>query len=253
MESQLGRLQKEFWSHLQRQQSKLPSLINETADFKANARANVYGTAYLVRLQKAIGVDFPILSRILGEDNLDSILEQYVLAHPSTSYTIRDASALLPKFLDTHTSTLDLPTWASELAALEWALVDLFDYPDELKLTLSELSQIEPANWLGLTFKWASDVRWLHSSYCFKDMLSIEDVHNPTFQQSTYRVWRNDEEVYWAALSGHEQQLYQLINEGRAFGEISTFFGDQLGLTEGSNVLFKNLSQWVSEGMFSAL
>ena len=50
-------------------------------------RLDIYRDMYLLRMEEALGIDFPALKHFLGDDEFMKLVARYTDAHPSRSYT----------------------------------------------------------------------------------------------------------------------------------------------------------------------
>jgi hypothetical protein len=90
---------------------------------------DVYANMYFYRLHDCIAEDFPRTKARTGDANFHNLMTDYLLAHPPTHYSLREAGAALPEFLLRHPLASEFPALA-DLARLEWARVDVFDETD---------------------------------------------------------------------------------------------------------------------------
>ena len=93
------------------------------AGLSASGRARIYSDMYLFRLVDALREDYPLLARLLGDEEFFSLCADYVRAHPSRHPSLARLGWALPGFLrDRAAPRADL----SDLAALEWARAEAF-------------------------------------------------------------------------------------------------------------------------------
>lgn len=70
---------------------------NIPADFKSGHHFKVYKNAYAIRLKESLEEDFPeTLSQI---ENADDVLNSYIKAHPSSSWTLAEFAQHFPEFI----------------------------------------------------------------------------------------------------------------------------------------------------------
>jgi hypothetical protein len=91
-------------------------------------RIEIYNRQYWFRLIDSFYDDFPGLRAILGRLKFNKLAREYLTAHPSTSFTMRNLGRHLPDFIDKHphlvSPRLDL---SQDMARFEWAQVEAFD------------------------------------------------------------------------------------------------------------------------------
>jgi hypothetical protein len=92
-------------------------------------RLDVYANMYFYRLHDCIAQDYPEVLAQIGDAKFHNLITDYLLVHPPSHYSLREAGAALPGFLFDHKLTAETPALA-DLARLEWARVDVFDDED---------------------------------------------------------------------------------------------------------------------------
>ena len=100
-------------------------------DDKADARErmDLYAGAYRARLVDSLGVDYPGLWSMLGDEQFYALCLDYIRQHPSRHTSIRWFGDRLPAFLG-KTSPYDAYPQVAEMAAFEWAQGLVFDAAD---------------------------------------------------------------------------------------------------------------------------
>lgn len=126
-------------------------------------RVDVYANMYFYRLKDALREDFPSLVKVLGEARYHNLITDYLLAHPSSHYSLRYAGQSLPRFLAAH-EIAEHP-WAADLAALEWARADAFQAVDAATLSPATLAVVPPEAWGELRFEPVAHVHLVRASW----------------------------------------------------------------------------------------
>jgi hypothetical protein len=103
-------------------------------------RIEIYNRQYWFRLIDSFYDDFPGLRAILGRLKFNKLAKEYLTAHPSTSFTMRNLGRFLPAFIDKHPQ-LVAPRFplAQDMVRFEWAQVEAFDGPTLPPLTADGL------------------------------------------------------------------------------------------------------------------
>jgi hypothetical protein len=101
-------------------------------------RLDIYADMYFYRLRDCLVEDFPKVAARIGDARFHNLATDYLLAHPSTHFSLRELGRSLPGFLRTHPLEREFPALA-DLARLDWARVDVFDDADAAPLSLPEL------------------------------------------------------------------------------------------------------------------
>jgi hypothetical protein len=102
---------------------------------------DVYANMYFHRLRDCLAEDFPALLAHLGEARFHNLVTDYLLAHPSTHFSLRELGRALPDFIASHALEREFPALA-DLARLEWARVDVFDDADAVPLSREEVLEL---------------------------------------------------------------------------------------------------------------
>ena len=77
----------------------LTSLVRPSHSLTAAERVDIYHGMYLLRMVEALEADYPALRHLLGEEPFAELVEDYVQAYPSRSYTLNRLGDHLPQFL----------------------------------------------------------------------------------------------------------------------------------------------------------
>jgi len=112
----------------------LAFLVRSDATLSAVEHVDIYADMYFYRLRDCLAEDFPKLAAQLGEARFHNLITDYLLAHPSSHFSLRELGRALPGFLAGHALARELPALA-DLAALEWARGDVFDETDATPLS----------------------------------------------------------------------------------------------------------------------
>src|SRR5258707_4077788 len=154
----LHELQSRFFASLARSPGAGPvsfdplvvAIVEGRNQLKSAARIDIYAQMYYARLFEVMKGDFPRTAAILGCDRFHEMVSAYLAQHPTTHPSLRRLGRLFPAFLRSRPENVDLPC-LDELAALEWARVEVFDAPDAAPLLVEHLQTIRPEDWPTLT------------------------------------------------------------------------------------------------------
>ena len=109
----------------------LESIIKPSSKLSGRQRLNIYQRAYVARLRDCMAKQFSALEYALGKDLFQRFADEYLEAHPSTSYTLMDLGARFADFLEATRPDKDqresLPDFMIELIQFEYHLNTLFD------------------------------------------------------------------------------------------------------------------------------
>jgi len=212
-------------------------------------RLEIYNRQYWFRLISAVSEDFPTLNALLGSKRFDPLILAYLNDNPSTSWTLRDLGAKLPRFLEAHPElTGRRHRLAVDVARLEWAYVDAFDRKHRTPLTAEEAQGIGsesrislqphlqllvlsyPVDSLVLTLKKRALEAEIVSSAASRRE-SQTRLKLPTMRQE--RVWlaihRFDDSVYYRRI---DRETFLLLSGLRSGATVSKAVALALGKTK---------------------
>lgn len=103
--------------------------IAESDRLTPSERLDIYANMYFYRLHDCIAEDYPRTRARIGDAKFHNLITDYLLTHPPSHYSLREAGGALPDFLSRHPLATEFPALA-DLAQLEWARVEVFDDAD---------------------------------------------------------------------------------------------------------------------------
>ena len=108
--------------------AKAEELMKSGANLSPAESLELYHRQYWFRLLDSIAEDFPILRRMAGEETFWALMEAYLLACPSSSYTLRHLGSRLSDFT-AGWKELDETRrrWFSALARIEYAHMECYE------------------------------------------------------------------------------------------------------------------------------
>ena len=116
--------------------------ITPSAKLRPLERLELYHRQYWYRLLDSIAEDFPTLRRLLGERRFWKLIEAYLGATPSRSYTLRHLGNRLAGFLKRNPGLAGpQPALASDLAGLEYAVCENFEAAEHAPVAAAELAK----------------------------------------------------------------------------------------------------------------
>jgi hypothetical protein len=109
----------------------------------APARLDVYRNGYYTRLQEALAHDFPVVLAVAGDVAFGRLATEYLRDYPSTHPSLRWLGQYLPGWFRRRGEKPAL----TDLAALEWAVLQAFDAPDAPVISARDFDAITPDHW----------------------------------------------------------------------------------------------------------
>jgi len=128
------------------------SLLTDGPRSSARERLDVYRIGYRGRLVECLVDDYPVLSEALGQERFEVLCEAYLERHPSSSPNLnpfgRHMAELCrgadPELVQAVFETETTREFCSDLAALEWALVEAIHAPASPSFDLGALQAVPP-------------------------------------------------------------------------------------------------------------
>ena len=112
----------------------LSFLVRPDARLGPVERLDIYADMYFYRLRDCLAEDFPKVLALIGDARFHNLVTDYLLANPSSHFSLREVGRALPGFVATHPLTSEIPL-LPDLARLEWARLDVFDEVDSEPLS----------------------------------------------------------------------------------------------------------------------
>jgi hypothetical protein len=218
-------------------------------------RIEIYHEAYLARLVECLADDYPLLRHTLGDDRFEALCHAYVAAHPSRSPNLIAFGRHMAEFCRSEASS---PAWAPDLAALEWALVEVVHTAPADALSEEALSRIPPARWPGARFAPSQAVRVLELGHAANAYFqAFHDGKGPTEPApgwSATAVFRDGATIWRMDMSRPMHALLRSLYGGATLGAAldALAASGALGEDEAPRVMawFRD---WVRYGFFAGI
>lgn len=227
-------------------------------------RLNVYRNAYRLRLVEALRSNYPVLHRVLGDDEFAALGQAYLADHPSREPSIRWFGDRLCGWLDARLAAdpdaLPHPALA-DLARMEWAVCSSFDAADEEPLARETLAARVPADWPSLRFAPHPSVRLLRLQWAveplWRTLTDSEEAATdaPAALAHELLVWRRDLDSRFRSLEPDEAGALLACLAGMRFDTLCERVAEDSGSAIAEAVASRVvawLSQWVASGLLVA-
>jgi hypothetical protein len=233
----------------------LAAIIAGDARATAVDRLDVYANMYFFRILDVLRSDYPKLLAVLGDGAFHNLATEYLQAHPSRHPSLRFVGASMASFVAGH--ALARP-WLVELAALEWARVDVFDRADQAPLAREDLMAIEPEDFATLPLVAIAACDLVPAAWAVEDLwrtlearsepegqaeraqgeLANEDDHaghahgedvspEPALAGHAILVWRRGVVVSHRTVDARERRALEHLRAGTTFGALCTALVDE--------------------------
>ncbi len=221
-------------------------MVRGRDDCDRKTRIQVYSDAYFLRLRDVLLEDFPRVAALLGAEQFDQLVANYLEEFPSQQPSVRHLGRALAEFLRRRE---DMPKCLADLAELEWARVEVFDAPDTTCATIEDLVSILADEWPTLRFRAIPAMQILRAQYPVHQLWSDDESLEVSAAETSLRVWRkNDFEVLHAPTDARESAaLYKMIS-GEPFAAICDSFADlpEMVAAQEATAL---LARWIQDGI----
>jgi hypothetical protein len=221
----LRRLQRDLQRHLLAEDSSIADAIVDSPPLPVAERLGIYAHGYRVRLIEALDDTYPLLHRLLGDDDFRALGESFVTAHPSVHRSIRWYGRELAEYLSRTAPHADQPILA-ELAQLEWTLAEVFDAPDAESQSRAAFASIHPSAWSQLRFEFHPSLRRLplrwNTAAAWQTLNSGEIPPHPECGEVAvpWLLWRQELQNYFRSMAADEALALDCALRGCSFGEI---------------------------------
>jgi hypothetical protein len=230
----------------------LEAIIDSDPVLPAERRLDIYANMYFFRLLDSLKEDYPAVYALLGGDEFHNLVTDYLLTHPSQHPSLRYAGQHLPQFLCGHPLAQARP-FLSDMASLEWAIVEAFDAEDADILEASVLAGVSPGAWPNLRLLLTPSLRLL--SFEWDVMATWRGVREnqastpPAQRPAHVRVWRQDLRVLHREIAVDELAALHAALGGEAFATICETIAVHSGNDAAAARAAQLLGQWLSEGL----
>jgi hypothetical protein len=190
-------------------------------------RAGVYRDAYAERLLGVLRDDFPDVAALVGA-SFEPLAAEYAARFPPAHPSLRHFGLRFAAFLAEHPMCRRWPQ-LGELAALEWARVEVFDAPDVPLLTLADLDAIDADRWPTHVFTLAPSVRLLPRAIVFRRAFAACD----------------------RALGWAEADALRRVQRGAPFAHVCAALAGDSAVDDAARTALKTIAQWTVDGLLA--
>lgn len=220
----------------------------------AVARLDLYADMYFYRLLESLTHDYPKLAAALGDEAFHDLITGYLLVHPSQQPSLREAGRALPAYVRHDAASVTCPCLA-DLAALEWARVDVFDRPDDARLTLADLAEHAASGFATLMLQAITAHALVPTAHDVTQIWRAPGTSHACAAQSpqSLLVWRKpDRFVYHRRVSELEAGCLARLCAPTSFVDLCEGLGVGCDPAEAAATAVRLVTSWTGEGMLRA-
>lgn len=223
---------------------------------------SIYSYAYAARLREVLANDYPASQIAIGDDQFHALANDYIQAHPSHYFSLRDFGQHLPGFVAEklqHDETYQGMNWLVELAEFEWTLGQAFDAANAKLFTEQDMATIPPEAWPELRFNLHPSVHRLNFEWNIPEMWQALTAEPPTpisaecEQTIPWLVWREQLVTQFRSMTIDEQQALDTVREGGRFNDVCEALATQMNLDEVPLRAAGILKGWITQGLISGV
>jgi hypothetical protein len=115
------------------------------------ARLEIYANTRRGSLKQALGLTFPAVRALVGDEFFAAMAGDFVATTPPESAYLNDYGAQLARFLRSHAPAASID-YLADVAELEWAVSRACHAPDAPRLDPGQLSELDPADLARVIF-----------------------------------------------------------------------------------------------------
>lgn len=258
MPTPLRRLQLELQRHLLTHDGSIADAIVNAPPLPVAERLEIYAHGYRVRLVEALAETYPLLQRLLGDDDFTALAESFVAAHPSVHRSIRWYGRELADHLSRTPPHAEQPILA-ELTQLEWTLAEVFDAPDARPQTRAAFAAVDPSAWSELRFEFHPSLRRLLLRWnTAAAWHALNNEQTPPYPECAehavpWLLWRQGLQNYFRSMAADETLALDCALRGHSFGEICEALSEWLPEQEIPLRAAGLLGAWADSGIIVAI
>ncbi len=248
--------------------SQTASILTAGPQLDPLGRLEIYRHGYHSRLIECLLDDYPAAAAALGEETFDELCRKYIALYPSTGPNLNTfgrqmerlcrAEADVPAVLPSR----DVASFIADLAALEWAIVEVIHAASAEPLTMAGLADVPPARWGDARLVATPAFRLLRSRYpvnqYFQAFRRDESPAVPQPEAAAVVVYRSGPTIWRMDLTAAAFDLLHALTSGRtlagAFEDANaneSFAG--VDESEAAARVGSWFRDWVSSGLFSGV
>lgn len=249
--------------------------IQPNARLTAFERLEIYNRQYWFRLQSAFGEDFRALRAVVGGERFEALMNAYLAAHPSRSFTLRNLGSRLHAWLGENRAFAGRrAALALDVVRVEWACVEAFDNAEFAPLSLEEMARLGGDSRLGLQ----PHVQLLDLEYPADDLVLAmhqrqrresseagsrheedgDDLDEASLKLGRRKTWlavhRMEESLYYKALTVYEYRILSALRDGASLGTAleTAFEGARVAAKRRVELVQSWFTDWAALGWICA-
>lgn len=250
----LEELQSSFMAQVLDEEAPLP----KGWDARQQLGMGVYRNNYRSSLVEALRSTYERTEKWVGEDAFRRAAAHHVIANPPVSWTLDDAGA---GFDATCAELFVNDREVTELAWLEWTMLEVFTAPDMAPLGAAEFGKatrnFAEQDWgnMRLEFLPGTSARTLsHDLRAIWKALGEEELVRPEHRLEQQRgciVWREGERPTFIMVDAEEVRAFDMMQAGKSYGDVCINIAENGDPADAAMRAGAMLGRWLNEGMIA--
>ena len=219
-------------------------------------RVEIYQRMYLLRMEEALGIDYPALRHFLGARGFRDLVRDYVASFPSRAYTLNRLGDHLPAFVLTAMGPRRRG-FCHDLARLELAMTEVFDEAETPSLSAAAVGAVPAEAWAAARLRPIAAFRLLALRYpanAYVQSLRGRGHRHPRPRRKDgwLAVYRRHYGVHRLELSRPAYRLLSELAAGVPLGQAVTAAARGRAAAD-QRQLYRWFREWMRDGLFRAV
>ena len=199
----------------------IPAGLVDPQGEPAGRRFNVYRNNVTTSLMDALAEGYPVIKKLLGEDNFRNLSREYQAAHPPSSPLMMTFGEAFPAFLDGFAPLAKYP-YLGDVARLEYALRLSYHAADSTPINPEHLSLLTEDELLNARPELAPTAKVIASQWPILGIWQFNTTENtpkPESRAQSVLITRAEFDPKPVEISPGDVRFLNAISEGRTLGE----------------------------------
>lgn len=241
--TQLERTQKAIQAYIQSGTLLATDCVSVPENESVASRLQIYRNAYFLRVIDQLENQYPTLASALGKPAFGKLVHDYITAHPSRYYNIREIGRALPLFMQ---KIGDFSHVLIEIARVEAALSLVLTADAEDRLTITILQDLPIDDGGNYRFQ-------LIKAH---QLLSITPEGGAYFNlalaaRADLLIWQRQNKAFYHLLSEKEALIINYFRQGLDFAEVCEKMNQHLCHDEGVPFILQCIQYWIQQEIFT--
>jgi hypothetical protein len=221
----------------------------------ARARLDIYRHGYVTRLVECLADDYPAVAHALGASAFEATCREFIAHNPPTSSSLSYYGARFAERCGALSGRPDAD-FVTDLARLEWALVEVIHADAGASLDATELGGIAADDWPRLRLVPSPALRLLRCNYPVHRFYQafVEGAAPGVLERtpSGVAVCRQADDVWRFGLDPAGLELLGQLCAGSPLSSALAAF-EAIAREQDAAALQRSLSEWVAAGFFAGI